>query len=86
MKLTKYLLFLLFSHIVYSQECPPIDISLLSKELTIQQSQLQDSIDECPNLTDAIRLAEVFVKMEEPNVAVDVMLDALNDVVKTDVD
>jgi len=86
MKLIKCVFLLLLANIGLTQNCPPLDIELLSEELTIRQSQLQDSMDECPNLTDAINLSQVFIKLDEPHVAEEVMLDALNEVVFTDID
>lgn len=86
MNITKYLFLMLVATASFAQECPATDERLLSKELSLRQSQLQDSMDECPNIIDAINLASVFQQLEEPNIAEEVMLDALNDVVKTDQD
>lgn len=69
-----------------TQECPSTDVQLLPEELTERQSQLQDSLDDCPNLTDAINLAKVYLEQKDPIIAEEVMLDALNDLVKSDKD
>ncbi len=69
-----------------ARECPAIDTDLLSKDLSTRQSKLQDAMDDCPNLTNAINLAMVFQQLGESNIAEEVMLDALNDSVQTDND
>ena len=86
MKRKRYIIFVLISMVIFAQECPPLDDQLLSDELSLKQSQLQNYMEECPNLIDAINLANVFQQLGESSIAEEVMLDALSDVVKTDHD
>jgi|GEM_PF-4844635 len=69
-----------------AEECTPLDDKLLSEDLNLRQTQLQDSMDGCPNLIDSINLAQVFQQLDESDIAEEVMLNALNDVVRTDSD
>jgi len=81
-----YIILLTISLSGIALECPPADEQHLSKELTIRQSQLQNAMDECPHLTNAIKLAQVYSQLGDSDIAQEVMLDALNDSVITDSD
>ena len=86
MKLLMYVFLIPISFAGFAVECPPFQVELLSKDLSMRQSQLQDAMDECPNIVDAIKLAQVFQQLDKSDTANEVMLDALNDVIKSDTD
>jgi outer membrane protein OmpA-like peptidoglycan-associated protein len=77
---------MLLSAVGYSQECSSNDKHNLSEDLSVRQIELQDILDECPNLTNAINLAKIYNQLDEVEITQEIMLDALNDHVNTDED
>lgn len=86
MKTLTIIITLILSFNLLARKCDPIDSGLLSSDLDTQRSQLQDAWDDCPHLTTAVQLAKVFQRLGDTDIADEVMLDALNEVVKNNQD
>ena len=56
---------ILLSTAGYSYECTPADEHSLSKDLSVRQLELQDLLDECPSLTNAINYVSTWKYEEE---------------------
>jgi outer membrane protein OmpA-like peptidoglycan-associated protein len=76
MKNTVLIIFFHFSFSLYASDCTPVESNALAIDLTTRQSQLINSLEDCPTLNTAIKLSEVYQNLKQIDVAEEVLINA----------